>query len=914
MKMSRKTVMALVVFASLMVFFPAAAELDDIELLTMRDAVVAVGGDWDAIEALLDSLSPEDRELVIATYPERIAELELVRRAIEETGANWTAGLNSVSILPPELRPGAGTFPLPAQAGGVPREIVTIGPGVGVPAPLALPTSFDWRSVSSNNWMTPIKDQGQCGSCWAFGALAAYEVRMKLAANNPGLVPDLSEQQMLSCSPGSCAGWYMDDTADWITCHGTVDEGCFPYLAQDTAPCSDSCSDRDSRKYKGEGWSWVCDNWYTVDIDRIKQEIYSGGPVPAYMEVYSDFDSYTGGIYTHTSGYFRGGHCVAIVGWGSSGGVDYWICKNSWGTGWGESGWFRIKMGEVSIGTQTIAYQPKVRGKVLFYEGHVPGWDFELLKRYSEWGNRLAGNGYLVHSSTTSPLTLDLLSCYDVVIISNPTTSFSAAELAAIKEFVKRGRVIAAGDGDLFASAFIYRQENEKVAVQYVDWLATGDGGGLLVMGERAVSNAAINQVGSLFGLKINSDTIYDPKRYDSEPGWPVLGPKENVLVLASASLSISKDAFALARTTSSGYVATVAATYDSADASGESFRAEFAGGLANEEVGPIIGLIPSELDSEAAAGELEPPTTSIEDPPAGEDESFSSGAEHPGYEIAPEDMPPEGELTAPVAIGEAELVIASTPVPLAGLAFAGPIGIAAVDFGRKGEDTVGVYRPSTRTWFLDYDNDGVWDKRFTFGLSTDLPVAGDWNGDGKDAIGVYRPSTRTWFLDYDNDGVWDKRFTFGLSTDLPVAGDWNGDGKDSVGVYGPSTSTWYLDYDNDGVWDKSVIFGLSTDLPVVGDWNGDGKDAIGVYRPSIRTWFLDYDNDGVWDKRFTFGLSTDLPVAGDWNGDGKDSVGLFRPSAGTWFLDYDNDGVWDMSVIFGLSTDLPVTGDWLKR
>ena len=807
---------ALAIFASLLILYPAAAA-DGAQLVQMKDDVVAAGGDWDSIEALLDSLSPEDRELVIATYPERIAELEDVRKAIEETGADWEAGLNSVSILPPELRPGAGTFPLPAQAGGVPREIVTIGPGVGVPAPLALPTSFDWRSVSSNNWMTPIKDQGQCGSCWAFGALAAVEARMKLAANNPGLLPDLSEQQMLSCSPGSCSGWYMDDTADWITCYGTVDEGCFPYLAQDTVPCSDSCSDRDSRKYKGEGWSWVCDNWYTVDIDRIKQEIYSGGPVPTYMEVWSDFDSYTGGIYTYTSGYFRGGHCVTIVGWGSSGGVDYWICKNSWGTGWGESGWFRIKMGEVSIGTQTIAYQPKVRGKVLFYEGHVPGWDFELLKRYSEWGNRLAGNGYLVHSSTTSPLTLDLLSCYDVVIISNPTTSFSASELAALKEFVKRGRVIAAGDGDLFASDYIYRQENEKVAVQYVDWLATGDGGGLMVMGERAVSNAAINQVGSLFGLKINSDTIYDPKRYDSGPGWPVLGPKENVLVLASASLSISKDAFPLARATSSGYVATAAAARDPAADSGESFSADFAGIEVQEGAGPIIGLIPPELGGEAAAGELELSTMSIEDLPAGENGSIDSETAYAGYEIAPEDMPPEGELTAPPDITEGGIEVASSPVPLAGLAFVGPIGIAAVDFGRKGEDTVGVFRDGV--WYLDYDNDGVADKWISYGSSTDIPVVGDWNGNGRDTIGLFTPSNRVWYLDYDNDGVPEKLISYGSSTDIPVVGDWNGDGRDTIGLFRPSNRVWYLDYNNDGSPDRWISYGSSTDIPVTGDW-----------------------------------------------------------------------------------------------
>jgi len=191
-------------------------------------------------------------------------------------------------------------------------------------------------------------------------------------------------------------------------------------------------------------------------------------------------------------------------------------------------------MGEVSIGTQAIAYQPKVRGKVLFYEGHIPMFDFQLSNGYDEWGNILAGNGYLVNSTTTTPLTLSLLECYDVVVISNPTNSFSSSELAAIKEFVGRGRVIAAGDGDLFADDFIYKQDNERMAVEYVDWLSTGEGGGLLVMGERQLANTAANQVANIFGMMFNSDVIIDPKRYDTNTIWPILGPEDDVEVKES--------------------------------------------------------------------------------------------------------------------------------------------------------------------------------------------------------------------------------------------------------------------------------------------------------------------------------------------------------------------------------------------
>jgi C1A family cysteine protease len=898
--MDRKTAWALAMLASSMVFFSVASAADDGELMEMRDAVVAVGGDWASIEMFLATLSPEERELVIATYPERIAELEEIRRAIEESGADWTAGLNPVSILPPELRPGTGRFSVSDEAGGVPRETVTVGPGEGGLATLELPDSWDWRDVDGINWTTPIKDEGLCGASWAFAPLGAIEARVKLAADNPNLVPDFSEQYMLSCCPfGNCSEANLEGVADWIVCQGTVDEACFPYAEDDEIPCSESCFDRDSRKYKSEGWYWVCGNWYTADADSIKREVFSGGPVSSFMEVYTDFWYYNeSDIYEQTYGDYQGDLLVDIVGWGNESGKDYWICKNSWGTGWGDQGWFKIKMGEVSIGTRTMGYVPKIRGKVLFYEGHSPFYGYNLGANYSEWGNRLASNGYLVHSSSTAPLTAALLSCYDVVIISNPGEGFSAAELAAIKEFVGRGRVIASGDGDLFANEHIYKQDNERMAVEYVDWLATGEGGGLLIMGgeyvewlgpigtgagtgtetetetetdgpEPLIGNDNATQVSDLFGLHINTDFVSDPLRYDGEKGHVILGPEDDVLVINGSSLSISKDAFALARTTPSGYVTA-------------------AGGAVPE-------ALPQEADVEVAVTPEEIPL------------SVMSAEEIPPEEMPPAgDLSPGGELAGPAIAPEEELgmEVSSEPVPMAGLSFTGPIVIAAIDFGRKGEDTVGVFRDGA--WHLDYDNDGVPDKILGYGVPTDVPITGDWNGDGKDTVGLFRDGS--WNLDDDNDGIPDITFGFGTSSFIPISGDWDGDGKDSAGLF--RDGGFHLDYDNDGIPDKIFGFGTSSFVPLSGDWDGDGKDSAGLFREG--GFHLDYDNDGIADKIVGFGVGTDIPITGDWNGDGKDTVGVFRN--GTWFLDFDNDGVADKVITYGQSGYLPLSGDWYKN
>jgi len=76
------------------------------------------------------------------------------------------------------------------------------------------------------------------------------------------------------------------------------------------------------------------------------------------FNVYSDFMNYKSGIYKHTSGYLEGGHAVKILGWGVEGGVNYWICANSWGTSWGEKGFFRIAYGECGIDSTVYGCTP----------------------------------------------------------------------------------------------------------------------------------------------------------------------------------------------------------------------------------------------------------------------------------------------------------------------------------------------------------------------------------------------------------------------------------------------------------------------------------------------------------------------------------------------------------------------------
>ena len=125
---------------------------------------------------------------------------------------------------------------------------------------------------------------------------------------------------------------------------GIPDEGCFPYDSDQTS----SCPDRDKRIVKIESWKTL------TSASQAKEWISTRGPIIAGMHVYEDFFYYEGGIYRTAYGGYMGDHAVCVVGFDEAKGC--WICKNSWGAGWGENGWFKIGYGESGFGTNFAFY------------------------------------------------------------------------------------------------------------------------------------------------------------------------------------------------------------------------------------------------------------------------------------------------------------------------------------------------------------------------------------------------------------------------------------------------------------------------------------------------------------------------------------------------------------------------------
>jgi hypothetical protein len=267
----------------------------------------------------------------------------------------------------------------------------------------------------------------------------------------------------------------------------------------------------------------------------------------------------------------------------------------------------------------------------------------------------------------------------------------------------------------------------------------------------------------------------------------------------------------------------------------------------------------------------------------------------------------------------------------------------------------IGIFRPPVPVGgalgFFTLDSNGnnafdVTDKTRQFGLAGDYPVAGDWDGNGTIKLGVFRcpapgAGVCTWYLDENNNGVWDGTFNgdiafqFGLPGDIPVVGDWTGTGVSKVGVMRcpavgqPGVCTWILDTQNLRAPGGNFLvssYGVAGDQPAVGNWAGAGGskpiDNIGVFRSG--QWILNSSGSGFWtptDTQYSYGLPGDVPVTGNWLGAASKRIGVFRCPAGApgsalcqWILNTNGSGAFsatDLITSYGLVGDKPVVGFW---
>jgi cathepsin B len=232
----------------------------------------------------------------------------------------------------------------------------------------ALPRTFN----SKDKWpqcIHPIRDQQNCGSCWAFSSSEVLSDRMCIATGGAVDVV-MSPQDMVSCDYGAsgCNGGYINQSWEYIKNYGIVADSCLPYTSGQTGTpgaCpfiySQSCVYGTYRKYR----VYSHQQFYT--IASAKEAIFNWGPIQAGFQIYEDFMNYRGGVYRRTSNNLIGGHAIKIVGWGVDYyGYEYWIVANSWNSSWGEQGYFRIAFGECGIEDQLWAGYPYVEANDKF--------------------------------------------------------------------------------------------------------------------------------------------------------------------------------------------------------------------------------------------------------------------------------------------------------------------------------------------------------------------------------------------------------------------------------------------------------------------------------------------------------------------------------------------------------------------
>jgi len=218
----------------------------------------------------------------------------------------------------------------------------------------AVPTNFDART----QWpgcANFILNQEQCGSCWDFCSVESFADRMCITGEvASGTI--ISPEPILDCSLEGCGGGNPSVAWKWMLNNGDTSctkqcfSGCQPYdSGAGTSPkCHKGTCD------SGSNWpvTYFAGSFQSLakgDITKFQTELETYGPLQACYTVYNNFytyfDSHPTGIYTSASGSVVGGHCVKMIGWGVSGGTNYWLFANSWDTTWGDQGYFKMERG-----------------------------------------------------------------------------------------------------------------------------------------------------------------------------------------------------------------------------------------------------------------------------------------------------------------------------------------------------------------------------------------------------------------------------------------------------------------------------------------------------------------------------------------------------------------------------------------
>eukprot|EP00270_Netrium_digitus_P003653 TRINITY_DN14315_c0_g1_i5.p1 TRINITY_DN14315_c0_g1~~TRINITY_DN14315_c0_g1_i5.p1 ORF type:complete len:377 (-),score=92.81 TRINITY_DN14315_c0_g1_i5:79-1188(-) len=318
---------------------------------------------------LKDSDEAKDKRLSARSRAEAIVEI-----VNNHQNVGWVAEINPrfKDATLAEVRASLGAFLSPPPADGLDESDVLEMPREDALVDeiyFDVPPQFDarkkWPHCGS---LFEIRDQGHCGSCWAFGAVEALSDRFCVQAN---VSVSLSAEDVLSCCGfwcgKGCDGGYPFRAWHYFVHRGVVSSSCLPYFDQDgckhpncepvapTPKCQRLCASGEKlqlEKYYARNAYYI----FPPTQKNIMREVFLNGPIEVAFTVYEDFIYYKSGVYRHVQGGVVGGHAVKLIGWGTTeDGVDYWLLVNQWNRSWGEDGLFRYIRGINEGGLETSA-------------------------------------------------------------------------------------------------------------------------------------------------------------------------------------------------------------------------------------------------------------------------------------------------------------------------------------------------------------------------------------------------------------------------------------------------------------------------------------------------------------------------------------------------------------------------------
>lgn len=859
--------------------------------------------------------------------------LDEIRYKIDHNGYSFEVSDNWVFKLSPEEK----NRLLSRHAPAFPRTLILdtgTGPLAKHLGTLDLPEEFDWRNYDGHAYIGDIRDQGDCGSCYSFGACAAAEGTYNWATGNfDSNCADFSESYIIWCLgrlPAYNSDFFGCDGASYaymeleaLTVEGVADESDFPYQETDPGSCT----------HWGDQTT-VFTSWHRVDcgdIEAIKTAIMSYGVVDAAVYVGSAFQAYDSGVYEDTNtdcdgspcSYTTTNHAIALVGWDNSppeGGGGVWILRNSWGTDWGESGYMRIRYtsAAVSCAVCYLVYQPPVSPTPTPI-GYLTPTPTPSISPTPEGFHTPSPSATPSLTPSPAPRTIPFAEDFEGEWIAGAPEGWSKEYVMGNNDWTQsEGGYYnhpTGAHGGLYNALFFYPNWDD-IATRLISprlefgpdvhntrlsfWLAMenweGDQDELSVFYRNSTEaewtllthydTSLSSWTEKFIDLPEPGDNYYICFEGTANYGYGIC--IDDVLVTGNACSPTPTPIPPPPLTaTPTLYFPTPAPTC--------STSCDFSvGGIVMDQVtsSPIPNATvwiefadhyTSGTFTSASDGTYSYWTCVPHSPGA-----VLAWAAHPGYQTG------YGATTWDCnAHREATIKLKKNPTPSPTITpKPSPYCQAPIlDFNGDGTSDIAIYQESSGLWAIR----GL--TRLYFGGEGFMPVPGDYNGDGTTDQAVFRETSGLWAI----RGI--SRVYFGHLEDLPVSGDYDGDGTFDLAVFRQVSGLWAI---------RAVsrtYFGRLGDTPVPGYYSGGNIMNIGIFRRASGLWAIKDVS------RFYFGLSSDEPVKGNYTGGTGWTSGIYRPETGLWALrgvsriyygtydsqpvpaDYNGDGLDDIAV-----------------